>query len=105
MEGTHMLKTLRIPGDPAFPNRARLRYPGYDGRTGEYKMITREFHAPREGGYVREGDKQVCEKLARLGSTLYWRPEVHGDLINLIRRERRKMLRAERAFERSVMEG
>ncbi|MEM6670546.1 MAG: hypothetical protein AAF661_15150 [Pseudomonadota bacterium] len=32
--------------------------------------VEREFWIPNSGGYVREGDRQVCVGLDRLGNTL-----------------------------------
>ncbi len=55
---------------------------------------TREFHCPRNGGYVREGDKQVCAELSTMGITL--RVDDEAQLLPLIRREWRKAQAAER---------
>ena len=56
--------------------------------------ITRTFHCPRNGGYVREGDKQVCAYLSSMGYTL--RVDDETELLPLIRREWRKAQAAER---------
>lgn len=45
----------------------------------------RVFTCPHAGGYVREGDKQVCERLGSTGATLT--AANAADLINVIRRE------------------
>lgn len=60
--------------------------------TGE--RVTREFHCPRNGGYVREGDKQVCGELSSMGYTL--RVDDETELLPLIRREWRAAQAAER---------
>jgi hypothetical protein len=56
--------------------------------TGEREI--REFHVPFSGGYVREGDKQVCENLSHFGSTLTADPETLADVI---RQEYRSLMR------------
>ena len=56
--------------------------------------ITEEFHCPRNGGYVRSGQSQVCENLASRGNTLYVGDE--SELLPLIRREWRKAQAAAR---------
>lgn len=56
--------------------------------------VTREFHCPHNGGYVREGGSQVCERLGAMGTTLYASDE--SDLLPLIRREWRRAQAAER---------
>ena len=49
-------------------------------------LINKTFHAPVDGGYVRDSDdRQVCDKLYSGGSTLIW-SGTHP-LIDLIRRE------------------
>jgi hypothetical protein len=58
------------------------------------ERVTREFTCPVAGGYVREGDRQVCERLSNMGNTL--RCGQRSDLINLIRREYRAMRAAEK---------
>lgn len=63
----------------------------FDDISGD--RIEVEFHAPAEGGYVRAGSQQVCEKLGTRGSTLMWSGKAL--LIDLIRREYRAMRRAE----------
>lgn len=67
----------------------------YDDQDGE--RVLREFSAPSAGGYVEEilangCYRQVCRKLARDGSTLYF----HADkpLIDLIRTEYRAAKRS-----------
>jgi hypothetical protein len=58
------------------------------------ERVTRNFTCPMSGGYVREGDRQVCERLNNTGNTLQcgYRP----DLIKVIRREYRAMRAAEK---------
>lgn len=58
--------------------------------TGE--RVTREFHCPRRGGHVREGERQVCAELSSMGYTL--RVSDERELIGLIRREWSKARRA-----------
>lgn len=61
-----------------------------------------EIWAPATGGYVRyethHGDKQLCDRLSRLGSTLFW--DGTYPLIDLVRREYRAMRAARRRDER-----
>ena len=63
----------------------------YENDMGE--AITREFHAPTGGGYVREGGAQVCKGLRRTGDTL----EVAdtANLLSLIRAEWKRAKAAE----------
>jgi len=56
----------------------------------------RVFTCPRSGGYVREGDKQVCERLDHLGATLT--ASDPADLIRVIRRE----WKAAREYDRRI---
>ena len=68
--------------------------------TGETVRVERVFTCPDDGGYVREkmsnGDwRQVCEKLASMGSTLSC--SNRSRLLDLIRAEYRAMRRAEKA--------
>ncbi|MGV0954542.1 MAG: hypothetical protein ACOYBR_09545 [Fluviibacter sp.] len=79
----------------------------YDGEAwdGSPARITRTFTAPSSGGYVREirpnGDyRQVCESLAGMGSTLYL--PAGRDLAALIRREYRRMRRADERAQRGA---
>ena len=53
----------------------------------------RTFMVPWAGGYVREGDRQVCLGLSHMGPTL--RCGGPDDLLPLIRREYRRMMRAD----------
>ena len=46
------------------------------------------FSIPANGGYVRRGHRQVCERLSRLGHTLIC--ENGDDLLNTIRGEWKK---------------
>lgn len=81
-------------------NRCTLRY---EDEMGD--PVTREFFAPSGGGYVREdwtNARQVCVRLSSFGDTLIWRP-VTGTLADLIRRERRAALSAERRRRRGSM--
>jgi hypothetical protein len=77
--------------------RVTLSYDSEDW-DGETIRVTREFTCPPDGGYVRErrdGDwKQVCDKLAAMGSTLMC--SSREKLAELIRREYRAMRRAEK---------
>lgn len=59
--------------------------------------VTREFWIPNVTGraYVREGDKQVCYGLCRLGNTMTVDPGER--LVDVIRKEWRAIRRAERA--------
>lgn len=85
----------RITTDDGFPNRCTLRYEDEYGEQRE-----RDFFAPRDGGYVRENwgsPRQVCDRLSGGGATLVWRPDRDATLADLIRRERRRALAAERA--------
>ena len=53
-----------------------------------------EFYAPHAGGYVRRNNNQqsqVCDGLASTGETLVWNAKT--PLIELIRREYKKMMR------------
>ena len=54
-----------------------------DPMTGE--PMVREFSIPMSGGYIREGDSQVCQGLAHRGNTLT-ADDAH-DLLRTIRRE------------------
>ena len=63
------------------------------------KRITREFSRPTFGGYVIEWLRnsettQVCDKLCHRGPTLYCGENT--PLVNVIRREYRKMRREEK---------
>jgi len=59
--------------------------------TGE--RITREFWSPNGSvaSYVREGDRQVCERLSSRGVTLLQGPS--ESLARIVRREYRSMMR------------
>lgn len=69
-----------------------------DAYTGE--RIERVMFCPNSGGYVREvvgingNNRQVCERLEQMGTTLWATPEY---LPKLIRKEYAAMRRAERA--------
>ncbi len=81
-------------------NRATMTYQDDMGR-----VVTREFFAPAEGGYVRENwnnPRQVCAMLAGGGATLVWNPKRDPELVDLIRRERAQAMRAERAMMRRM---
>lgn len=65
----------------------------YDGEDGE--RITREFTCPTDGGWVREGSRQVCAGLATTGACL--RAPSRAALVDVIRREFGRMRRAQRA--------
>lgn len=64
---------------------------------------TREFWVPSSGGYIREIDEkhpgtlgaQVCDRLARLGNTLYASRET---LEEVIRREYRNAIAHKKRF-------
>lgn len=60
-------------------------------------QVSREFWIPNVTGsaYVREGDKQVCVGLYRLGNTLTVEPGQR--LVDVIRQEYKSMRRDERA--------
>lgn len=64
----------------------------YENDMGE--VVTREFHAPTGGGYVREGGAQVCKGLRRTGDTL--EVSSSADLLHLIRSEWKRAKAAER---------
>lgn len=57
--------------------------------------VTETFTAPSSGGYVRRGDKQVCDKLSSRGSTLHLSNPDKYPLIDLIRREYKSMRKAD----------
>lgn len=61
------------------------------------ERITRTFRCPVDGGYVREGNSQVCDRLQSRGSTLMC--SSRSALPGLIRREYRAMRRAESNIE------
>jgi hypothetical protein len=75
-------------------NRVQINYT--DAYTNE--RVTREFVVRSDGheGYVREGDRQVCDRLSSTGNTLMCTCD---QLLNTIRREYRAMRRAELAIE------
>jgi hypothetical protein len=57
----------------------------YTGDVYEYNIW-----APSNGGYVRyNGDKQLCERLGSMGSTLMWSGK--APLVDMIRKEYRRM--------------
>lgn len=58
------------------------------------EQITREFWIPCSGGYVREGDSQVCELLAHRGNTL--QASDGEGLLKLIRTEWRRYRESEK---------
>jgi hypothetical protein len=67
-----------ITQDSRSPNRATLTL--RSGRAIEY-------WAPATGGYVRVGDRQICDGLSPRGATLYlWDDQ---SLVGMIRREAR----------------
>lgn len=68
----------------------------YEDESGE--TVTREFWVPRNIGrkYVREGERQVCERLSRLGQTLYVFDA--AEMLPLIRREWRARIASKRAW-------
>jgi len=78
-------------------NRCTLTYEDDMGRT-----VERDFSAPQDGGYVREhhdsgNTTQPCERLSKFGATLIWHPSSRTPtLADLIRRERKAALAAER---------
>ena len=56
------------------------------------ERVTETFSCPLDGGYVRDSKgRQVCDALATTGSTL--RCSGRDNLINVIRREYRRMRR------------
>lgn len=69
----------------------------------EDRMVTTEYMAPRDGGYVRIDDgrqyPQVCSGLCSAGETLEWFPRIHPTLAGLIRREYQRARRADRREE------
>jgi len=82
----------RITADADYPNRCTIRYEDEYGYP-----LHREYYAPTQGGYVqRVGWGQVCEKLQGGGATLTWNPSHDKTLADLIRRERRAAMRADR---------
>jgi hypothetical protein len=73
----------------------------YENEIGDLR--DRTFAAPLDGGYVYEIDKnggtfQVCDYLANSGPTLIWSPQHHGNFIDYIRREFKRMRRQERSL-------
>jgi hypothetical protein len=77
-------------------NRVQISY--NDSDTGE--RLTREFSVRSDGkaGYVREGERQVCDRLSSTGNTLLCTCD---ELLSVIRREYRAMRRAEQAIDRA----
>jgi len=87
--------------NPAYPHYVTVEA---DNWAAEYDdnapaRVSTTYFCPVDGGYVRIADDagrhpQVCEGLASMGNTLYCRDP--ATLIDLIRRERRKALAADR---------
>lgn len=69
----------------------------FDDISGE--RIDVVFHAPTEGGYVRAGQQQICEKLGTRGITL--KLVAGAQLIDVIRSEYRAMRRSEKRLAAS----
>ena len=87
---------MRLTVNP-FGN-ATLSYDSHAWYAEEEERVTRLFSCPPDGGYViewRNGEwKQVCDRLAGMGSTLSCRNR--DSLPDLIRREYKAMRREEK---------
>lgn len=92
------MQRARITTDEHFPNRCTLKAEDEYGDVRE-----RDFFAPPGGGSVRENwsnPRDVCAGLMGGGWVLEWNPEKHPKLADLIRRERRRTLAADRKMWR-----
>ena len=77
-------------------NTVRIQYQNWMD-----EEIDETLFAPSDGGYVfvlqADGSTtQICDRLSSTGSTLIYSPKYHGRLVDLVRREYRKMRAAEK---------